>query len=61
MMKENQESHESRKREDELIAELVARSGHGREAILGPIGLVAQLTKRVVETALAGELTHHLG
>jgi transposase-like protein len=52
---------ENQKRQDELIEELIARHGHGREAILGRNGLVAQLTKRVVEKALAGELTHHLG
>jgi putative transposase len=55
------ESNENQKRQDELIEELIARTGHGREAILGQNGLVAQLTKRVVEKALAGELTHHLG
>ena len=57
----SKESNGNRKREDELIEELIARHGHGREAILGRDGLVAQLTKRVVEKALAGELTHHLG
>jgi putative transposase len=55
------ESNENQKRQDELIEELIARTGPGREAILGQNGLVAQLTKRVVEKALAGELTHHLG
>ena len=55
------ESNESLKRQDELIGELIAHTGSGREAILGRNGLVAQLTKRVVEKALAGELTHHLG
>ena len=29
--------------------------------MLGENGLIAQLKKRVVERALAGELTHHLG
>ena len=58
---QGKERHENRQRQDELIEELIARNGHGREAILGRNGLVAQLTKRVVEKALAGELTHHLG
>jgi hypothetical protein len=32
-----------------------------QEAVLGENGLIAQLKKRVVERAFAGELTHHLG
>ncbi|MGH7953540.1 MAG: transposase, partial [Limisphaerales bacterium] len=55
------ENKENQKRQDELIEELIARNGHGREAILGRNGLVARLRQRVVEKALAGELTHHLG
>ena len=35
--------------------------GSFSDIVLGQSGLVAQLTKRVVERALAGELTHHLG
>ena len=58
MTKENQDKG---KRENELIDEMIARHGHSPAAILGQSGLVAQLTKRVVERALAGELTHHLG
>jgi putative transposase len=58
MTKENQDNG---KRENELIDEMIARRGHSAAAILGQSGLVAQLTKRVVERALAGELTHHLG
>jgi transposase-like protein len=58
MTKENRDAE---KRQDELIDELIARHGHDAEAILGQSGLVAKLTKRVVERALAGELTHHLG
>lgn len=49
------------RQENELIDELIARHGHSPAAILGRSGLVAQMTKRVVERALAGELTHHLG
>ena len=44
------ESDENQQRQDELIEELIARTGHGREAILGQNGLVAHLTKRVVGT-----------
>jgi transposase-like protein len=55
------EQKEAQKRGDELIDEMLAQSGLRREAVLGQSGLVARLTKRVVERALAGELTHHLG
>jgi putative transposase len=58
MTKENRDNE---KRQDQLIEELIARNGVSREAILGQNGLVARLTQRVVEKALAGELTHHLG
>jgi putative transposase len=45
---------------DELIDELLdgARS---EEEIVGPGGVLAQLTKRLVERALSAELTEHLG
>ena len=55
------EEKEAKKRTDQLIDELLAEKGISREAVLGQNGLMAQLTKRVVERALAGELTHHLG
>jgi putative transposase len=55
------EEKEAQKRSDALIDEMLAKSGLSPEAVLGQSGLVAQLTKRVVERALAGELTHHLG
>ena len=55
------EQKEARKRADVLIEEMLAEHGIGREAVLGRNGLVARLTQRVVEKALAGELTHHLG
>jgi putative transposase len=55
------EQKEARKRSDGLIDELLAEQGISREAVLGQNGLMARLTKRVVERALAGELTHHLG
>ena len=46
---------------DTLIDGLLAKTGLSHKAVLGEGGLVAQLTKRVVERALAGELTYHLG
>jgi hypothetical protein len=41
------DNQEIQQRQDELIDELIARTGHGREAILGQNGLVAHLTKRI--------------
>lgn len=46
-------------RVDELLDELLADS-QGPEDILGESGLLKQLSKRLVERALVGELTHHL-
>jgi putative transposase len=46
-------------RVDELLDELLA-DDHSPEAVLGENGLLKQLSKRLVERALAGELTHHL-
>jgi putative transposase len=46
---------------DDLIDALLEKHGISQEAVLGENGLIAQLEKRVVERALAGELTHHLG
>ena len=46
---------------DEIIDELLKKHGHTKEAIFGEGGIVPMLTKRLVERALAGELTHHLG
>src|SRR5947209_14539595 len=40
---------------DELLA------GKTTEEIVGPDGLLKQLTKRLVERAMGSELTHHLG
>jgi putative transposase len=42
----------------ELIDELIASSGG---SLIGPDGLVKELTKALVERMLAGELNHHLG
>lgn len=48
-------------RSDELIDELLGKYGSSREAVFGEKGLFMDLKKRIVERALAGELTHHLG
>jgi putative transposase len=45
---------------DELIDELLA-GARTEEEIAGPGGLLAQLTKRLIERAMAVELTDHLG
>jgi len=45
----------------EAIDAWIKEHGFSREAILGESGLIAQLSKHVIERALAGELTHHLG
>jgi len=45
---------------DELVDELFEQAG-GKLELLGPDGLIAQLTKRVLEKALDAELTEHLG
>lgn len=46
-------------RVDDLLDELLAED-HSPEAVLGETGLLKQLSKRLVERALAGELNHHL-
>ena len=48
-------------RSDELIDELLGKYGTSPEAVLGEKGLFMDLKRRIVERALAGELTHHLG
>ena len=45
---------------DELIDELLA-GARTPEEITGPEGLLSRLTKRLVERAMAAELTEHLG
>ena len=45
---------------DELVDELLA-GARTEEEIVGPGGLLSQLTKRLVERALEVELTDHLG
>jgi putative transposase len=46
--------------DDELVDELLA-GARSEEEIVGPGGLLAQLTKRLVERAMDVELTEHLG
>jgi putative transposase len=46
-------------RVDEMLDELLLDC-HSREDILGESGLLTQLSKRLIERALAGELNHHL-
>ena len=46
-------------RVDDLIDDLLADC-HSPEEILGESGLIKQLSQRIIERALAGELTHHL-
>jgi putative transposase len=45
---------------DELIDELLA-GARSEDEIVGPGGVLAQLTKRLVERAMSAELTEHLG
>ncbi len=54
-----QEQKKQTSRVDELLDDLLA-DHQGPEAILGESGLLKQLSKRLVERALAGELSHHL-
>jgi transposase-like protein len=44
---------------DKLLDELLA--GKNPEEILGKDGLLDDLTRRLVNRALEGEMTHHLG
>lgn len=52
-------ARKKRDRTDELLAELIR--GKSPEEILGEGGVLKQLTKRLVENALEGEMTEHLG
>jgi putative transposase len=47
--------------DEQLIARLTGKAREGGMALTGEGGLLAQLTKRLVESALDGELTDHLG
>jgi putative transposase len=46
---------------DEIIDELLGKYGATEEGLFGKGGLMKALSKRLLERALAGELTHHLG
>ena len=46
---------------DEILDALLEKHGATREEIFGEEGLIKMLTKRALEKALRGELTHHLG
>jgi transposase-like protein len=47
--------------DDQLIGQLVDRAKAGGLQLTGEGGLLQQLTKRVLESALEGEITDHLG
>ncbi len=49
-----------RKLPDEVVDELLA-GARSEEEIVGPGGLLSQLTKRLVERAMEVELTDHVG
>src|ERR1700689_4248001 len=46
---------------EELAAELLARAETDGVSLVGPGGLLAGLTKRVLELALEAEMTEHVG
>ena len=46
---------------DELVEAVVSDAAEGGMDLLGPDGVLAELTKRVLERALAEEMTDHLG
>ncbi len=47
--------------DDQLIGQLVDRAKAGGIRLTGEGGLLQQLTKRILESALEGEITDHLG
>ena len=47
--------------DEQLLDRLVGRAREGGLQLTGEGGLLAQLTKRLVESALEGEITDHLG
>jgi hypothetical protein len=49
------------RRDEQLIAMLVDRARSEGLQLTGEGGLLRQLTKRVLESALEGEITDHLG
>ena len=46
---------------DEVVEAVVSDAAAGGVDLLGPDGVLAELTKRILERALAEELTDHLG
>jgi transposase-like protein len=53
--------HRARAVDDQLIDELVGRAQAEGLQLTGEGGLLRQLTKRLLESALEGEITDHLG
>ncbi len=47
--------------DEQLVAQLVSRAKAGGLQLTGEGGVPAQLTKRLLESALEGEITDHLG
>jgi putative transposase len=47
--------------DEQLVSELVARASAGGVSLTGEGGLLQQLTKRVLESSLEGEMDAHLG
>ena len=47
--------------DEQLVSELVARASAEGVSLTGEGGLLAQLTKRVLESSLEGEMDAHLG
>jgi transposase-like protein len=47
--------------DDELVDRLVAQADAGDVELLGPGGLLSDLTRRVIERAMGVEMTDHLG
>lgn len=55
-------AEERKSRREELLAQLIEECGvKDAEELFGKNGLLKELTKGVLEKALANELTHHLG
>ncbi|MGY3206272.1 transposase-like protein [Streptomyces sp. TE5632] len=47
--------------DDQLISQPVDRAKAGGIKLIGEAGLLQQLTKKILESALDGEITDHLG
>ncbi|EDX20467.1 hypothetical protein SSAG_00258 [Streptomyces sp. Mg1] len=55
------EPQPAKRLDDQFIDELVDRAETGDLQLTGEGGLLQQLTKRLLESALEGEITDHLG